>query len=44
MIKDVIDDAESRMGKALDALGRDLGTIRTGRASPALVERLVVDY
>ena len=44
MIKDVIDDAESRMGKALDALGRDLGTIRTGRASPALVERVVVDY
>ena len=44
MIKDVIDDADSRMGKALDALGRDLGTIRTGRASPALVERLVVDY
>jgi ribosome recycling factor len=44
MIKDVIDDAEVRMGKAIDALRRDLGTIRTGRASPSLVDRLAVDY
>lgn len=44
MIKDVMDDAEVRMGKAIDALQRDLGTIRTGRASPSLVERLTVDY
>jgi ribosome recycling factor len=44
MIKDVMDDAETRMGKAIDALRRDLGTIRTGRASPSLVERLTVDY
>lgn len=44
MIDDVLSDAESRMGKAIDALQRDLGTIRTGRASPSLVERLSVDY
>lgn len=44
MIKDVMDDAELRMGKAIDALRRDLATIRTGRASPSLVERLPVDY
>jgi ribosome recycling factor len=44
MIKDVMDDAEVRMGKAIDALRRDLSTIRTGRASPSLVERLSVDY
>jgi ribosome recycling factor len=44
MIKDVMDDAEIRMGKAIDALQRDLGSIRTGRASPSLVERLAVDY
>lgn len=44
MIKDVMDDAEIRMSKAIDALQRDLSTIRTGRASPALVDRLVVDY
>jgi ribosome recycling factor len=44
MIKDVMDDAEVRMGKAIDALRRDLATIRTGRASPSLVERLPVEY
>ena len=44
MIKDVMDDTDIRMGKAIDALRRDLATIRTGRASPSLVERLQVDY
>lgn len=44
MIVDVMDDAETRMGKAIDALQRDLGSIRTGRASPSLVERLPVEY
>lgn len=44
MINDVIADAEVRMGKAIDALRRELGSIRTGRASPSLVERLTVDY
>jgi ribosome recycling factor len=36
--------ARDRMEKSLEALGRELGGVRTGRASPALVERLVVDY
>ena len=44
MIQDVMADAEVRMGKALDALRRDLATIRTGRASPSLVDRLTVEY
>ena len=44
MIQDVLADAESRMGKAMDALRRELGTIRTGRASPSLVDRLTVEY
>jgi ribosome recycling factor len=44
MIQDIMVDAEVRMGKAIDALRRDLGSIRTGRASPSLVERLNVDY
>lgn len=44
MINDIMDDAEIRMGKAIEALRRDLGSIRTGRASPSLVERLPVDY
>jgi ribosome recycling factor len=44
MLKDVIKDAEERMEKTVEALQFELRTIRTGRASPALVERLQVDY
>ncbi len=44
MIKDMLREAESQMKKAIKALENDLLTIRTGRASPALVERLPVDY
>ena len=44
MIKDILKDAESRMQGALHALSDDLATIRTGRASPSLVERLPVEY
>ncbi|MDI3340176.1 MAG: ribosome recycling factor [Sphaerobacter sp.] len=44
MIDDVLADAEERMGKTLEALQRELAGIRTGRASPALIERLEVDY
>jgi ribosome recycling factor len=36
--------ADSRMARALEALGRDLAAIRTGRASTALVERIPVEY
>ncbi|BAM02153.1 MULTISPECIES: ribosome recycling factor [Caldilinea] len=44
MIHDVIADAKERMDKAIEALRHDLMTIRTGRASPALVEHIPVDY
>lgn len=44
MIKDILKDAETRMNGAIHALSDDLATIRTGRASPALVERLHVEY
>jgi len=44
MIKDLLKDTEERMNKAVDALQDNLMTIRTGRASPALVERLPVEY
>ncbi len=43
MINDVLAECETRMGKSIEALRRDLLTIRTGRAAPALVERLPVD-
>ena len=44
MIDDALLDATDRMEKALEAFQRDLATVRTGRASPALVEHLKVDY
>lgn len=44
MIKDAQREAEARMNGAIQALVDDLAAIRTGRASPALVERLSVEY
>ncbi len=44
MIKETIKEADVRMKAAIQNLEEDLGAIRTGRASPALVERLQVEY
>jgi len=44
MIKDTLREAAERMQAALDALEEDLSSIRTGRASPSLIERLPVEY
>jgi ribosome recycling factor len=44
MIRDTMDDANVRMSKAMDALQIHLNAIRTGRASPALLDRIAVDY
>ena len=44
MLSDVLAEAEKKMAKAVEALKHDLATIRTGRASTALVDRLHVAY
>jgi ribosome recycling factor len=44
MIDDILGEAESKMNKSIDAFQRDLGSIRTGRATPALIEKLMVPY
>jgi ribosome recycling factor len=44
MVKESLAEAEDRMKGAITALEQNLATIRTGRASPALVERLMVEY
>ena len=44
MIKKITSGAETRMKKTLDATGQQLATIRTGKATPTLVEKLKVDY
>lgn len=44
MIKETLHETEEKMKGAVTALEHNLVTIRTGHASPALVERLMVDY
>ena len=44
MIDELISDAESRMGKSLEALRGELSKLRTGRASTALLDHIRVDY
>lgn len=44
MVPDVISHAEDGMRHAEQALEHDLAAMRTGRASPGLVERVIVDY
>jgi ribosome recycling factor len=43
MVDDVLQETENQMKKAVDALQHALSTIRTGRASPSLVEHLQVE-
>lgn len=44
MINEVYAETDERMNKAIDSLRADLTTIRTGRATPSLVDRLMVEY
>lgn len=44
MINDIKQDAETRMGKSVQALKGELAKIRTGRAHPSLIEHIKVDY
>jgi ribosome recycling factor len=44
MIEDLLDDAKRRMDKSVEATANEFNTIRTGRASAALLDRVKVDY
>jgi ribosome recycling factor len=44
MIKELVLDAEKRMKSTILSLEDDLAGVRTGRASPALVERMSIEY
>ena len=44
MIKEIMQDAGSRMEKTIDSLRQSLSKIRTGRAHPSLLDHLRVDY
>ena len=44
LIDELLADARERMGKSVEATQHDFGSVRTGRANPALLDRIVVDY
>ena len=44
MIDEVVKDAESRMKKSLDTIQQEMAVIRTGRATPALLDPIKVEY
>jgi len=44
MIDPIMRDAESKMSKSVDHFAGELSTIRTGRANPALIDRIMVPY
>jgi ribosome recycling factor len=44
IVKDLLDDANARMDKSVEATKHEFGTVRTGRASPSLLDRVQVDY
>src|ERR1700740_1139553 len=43
-VQEIIKDTEHRMKAAIDAMVHDFGTYRTGRANPAVLERVHWDY
>ncbi len=44
MIEDILKEAEGKMRKAIEVAKEEFSGIRTGRANPALLNRLTVDY
>jgi ribosome recycling factor len=44
MIDELLADAGERMTKSVEAMRHEFGTVRTGRASPGLLDRIHVDY
>lgn len=44
MIKDVLSQTEVKMKKTMETLTREFGEVRTGRAQPALIEEMHVEY
>ncbi len=44
MIDELLEDAREHMAKSVDATRGKFGSVRTGRASPSLLDRITVDY
>jgi len=44
VMQDIINEANERMNKAIDVLKKDYATLRAGRATPAILDKIQVDY
>jgi ribosome recycling factor len=44
LIDELLSEARERMGKSVESIRHEFGSVRTGRASPALLDRIVVEY
>lgn len=44
MIKELVSDSEEKMKKAIDVLRKEYASLRAGRATPALLDKIAVDY
>ena len=44
MIQDLLQEANLRMGKVVEILQKDFASLRAGRATPALLDKITVDY
>ena len=44
MINDALSSAEDKMKKTVEVLRKDLASVRAGRANPAMLEKITVDY
>ena len=44
MVEDAVSEAKVRMEKSVESTRHEFQTVRTGRANPSLLERIVVDY
>lgn len=44
MIQDVLKDSEERMRKGVEALRKEYGSVRAGRATPGILDKVMVDY
>lgn len=44
ILDELLADARDRMSKSVDSIHHEFGSVRTGRASPALLDRIAVDY
>ncbi|NLT19447.1 MAG: ribosome recycling factor [Syntrophomonadaceae bacterium] len=44
MVKDILNESEEKMKKTIEHLTKDLASMRAGRANPAMLDRIMVDY